>query len=552
MAKKSRSLKQGAGIGAMELARASIHAPSMEESNPFPEKEVEIISAPEPSKKLSQDELKELIKLKEERIKLAEGLPYLYGWKWYPWAREFFESTNKINLLCAANQISKSSTQIRKCIDWATNKEKWPRLWRKTPNQFWYLYPTANQATIEFRTKWKEFLPTGEYKDHPTYGWKEEIKNKEIFAIHFKSGVSIYFKTYSQDVESLQTGSVDAIFCDEELPEDLYSELIFRISATNGFFHMVFTATLGQEYWRKALEPGPDEEPNLPEASKWQVSMYDCMFYEDGTPSHWTSEKIAIVKQRCKSHTEVLRRVYGKFVLDTGRKFQAFSAQTHIKPHHMVPASWYVYSGVDIGSGGEKNHPAAICFVAVAPNYQQGRVFLGWRGDGIDTTVSDIVEKYIELKKENNISVTQEFYDWGSKDFLSIATRMGETAFQHADKGRDKGEEIINVLFKNNMLFIYDTPELQKLAGELLSVRHGSAKNKQKDDFVDALRYAVSQIPWDWSCITAGPTPEPVETKPKTDMERQIEERRKAFMDAEQAETQRIEEEFNEWNDLYG
>jgi phage terminase large subunit-like protein len=526
---KSKSLKQGAGAGETELAGSSASV----------------------SQKISQEEMAELVRLKEERIKLAEGLPFLYGWKWYPWAREFFESTNKINLLCAANQISKSSTQIRKAIDWATNKEKWPRLWRKTPNQFWYLYPTANQATIEFRTKWKEFLPSGEFKEHPTYGWKEEIKNKEIFAIHFKSGVSLYFKTYSQDVESLQTGSVDAIFCDEELPEDLYSELIFRISATNGFFHMVFTATLGQEFWRKALEPGPDEEPNLPEASKWQVSMYDCMFYEDKTPSHWTSEKIAIIKQRCKSHTEVLRRVYGKFVLDTGRKFQSFNVQTHVKSAHPIPASWYVYSGVDIGSGGEKNHPAAICFVAVRPDYQQGRVFLGWRGDGIETTVSDIVEKYIEIKTENKVITTQEFYDWGSKDFRSIATRMGETAFQPADKARDKGEEIINVLFRNNMLYIYDQPELQKLAGELLSVRHGPAKNKLKDDFVDALRYAVSQIPWDWSCITAGDAPEEIE-KPKTDLERQIDERRKAFFDNQMAEEQRIEEEFNEWNDLYG
>ena len=62
-----------------------------------------------------QEKLKR-IKEMEERIKLREGLPFLHGWKWYSWARAFFESQNQVNLLCAANQISKSSTQIRKAL----------------------------------------------------------------------------------------------------------------------------------------------------------------------------------------------------------------------------------------------------------------------------------------------------------------------------------------------------------------------------------------------------------------------------------------------------
>jgi len=107
--------------------------------------------------------------------------------------------------------------------------------------QFWYLYPSKPVINAEFETKWKQFLPKGDMKNDPYYGWKEERKQGDVVAIHFNSGVHVYFKTYEQNVQNLQTGTCDAIFCDEELPIELYDELTFRISASDGYFHMVFT-----------------------------------------------------------------------------------------------------------------------------------------------------------------------------------------------------------------------------------------------------------------------------------------------------------------------
>lgn len=498
--------------------------------------------------------LRQRILIKEQELELREGLPFLYGWKWYQWAYDFFESTNKINLLCAANQISKSSTQIRKCIDWATNIAKWGVLWIRKPKQFWYLYPSQSQANIEFLTKWQQFLPQGEYKNHPVYGWKEEKRQGVIYAIHFNSGVHVFFKFYTQAVEHLQTGTCDAIFCDEELPVEHFDELMFRLSASDGYFHMVFTATIGQDFWRQVMEPLPHEDEKLKQAFKQTVSLYDARFYQDKTPSHWTDEKINIIKNRCSTHNEILKRVYGKFVKDDGgRKCEAFDIKKHMKERHPLPKSWHIYCGVDIGSGGQSGHPSAMVFVGVSPDFRQGRVFLGWRGDKIETTAGDVVEKFIDFKKENKLVMTGQYYDWASKDFEQIATRMGEP-FQPADKSHEKGEQILNVLFKNNMLAIYEDPELLKLAGELFALRRDQPKNKAKDDLYDALRYAVTRIPWDWSVITGAPPtggdPEPSPTK--TAMELQIEERRKTFDQAHHDETQRIEDEFAEWNDAYG
>lgn len=778
-----------------------------------------------------QTQLKrELLAVKERQLRLREGLPFLHGWKWYPWARAFFESTNKLNFLCAANQISKSSTQIRKCIDWATDQSKWGELWPAArPVQFWYLYPTSSQANIEFLTKWSQFLPKNEFKEDPHYGWKEEKKQGNTYAIHFNSGVHVFFKTYAQDSQALQTGTCDALFCfeghcevmtpsglheisslkpggfvctgdgnirrvdacysrraktirrilstgeyidatpdhrirsqegmwvnledltpmvslgvqaewrkekkrrieaklifgtqrantdstdifrnmetsvesvtcilkssaicvgkfllgglstiwmkirgtarlatwpvsrrlrthvsinykngspgflalfrtklasvagknslprlpkepprwsalvsvgefimeqafcvklallhlcarqtpssvfvlkgawdrgenevfclnvavdhnfqvcgiigkncDEELPVDLYDELIFRISASDGYFHMVFTATLGQEYWRLVMEPGQKEEEKLPEAFKQTVSMYDCQLYEDGTPSRWTEEAIQRTKNRCKTANEILKRVYGKFILDDGgRKYESFDVKRHVKKYQTLPGDWITYSGSDIGGGG-RSHPGAIVFVKVSPDFRQGRVFLGWRGDGIgDTTAGDIYNQHQLMKKEHELHPVMQSYDHGCKDFRTIADRNGG-GFTPADKDHDRGEDFINTLFKNDMLFIYETEELNKLILEVASLRRDTPKNKAKDDFTDALRYAVTRIPWDWSAISdkilAQSTPE----EPLNEMQTQVQERRKQMSDVEEndRENQRIEEELEEWQGL--
>lgn len=503
----------------------------------------------------SREEIVREIADTERRIQLREGLPFLYGWKWYSWAKKFFDSRNKINLLCAANQISKSSTQIRKCIDWATDRDKWPELWpTEIPNQFWYLYPSQPVVNAEFLTKWKQFLPTGAYKDDPYYGWKEMKDGKDTIGIQFNSGVVLFFKTYGQSSSNLQTGTVHALFCDEELPIELFDELMLRINSTDGYFHMVFTATLGQDEWRRAMEPDENDDEFLPQAMKITASLYDSMTYVDGTPSKWTYERIKQAELRCSTHKEVLKRIFGKFIMIGGLKYESFDIKRHMKPRHPLPPTWLVYEGVDIGSGGEDGHPGAIVFVGVSPDFRKGRVFLGWRGDHEVTTAGDIFTRAKKMKTDNKISPIQKFYDWANKDFDTISRAAGDP-YEKAEKGHEVGEDIINTLFKNDMMFIYEDPELAKLAAELASLKkmksQGAAKRKAKDDFADAFRYAVTKIPWDFSNLSA-PFTEPETEVELTPFQQEIADRRARFTQENQEEEDRIESEFEEWNESYG
>ncbi len=512
-----------------------------------------LLPAPVPELVLSPAQAQRRIKELEESIRLKEGLPHKFGWKWYPWARVWSESRNKVALLCAANQISKSSTQIRTAIEWATSKELWDELWAKPPKQFWYLYPTKTQINNEWATKWCEFMPAGEFENSPEFGWKVEKSRGDVIAIHFNSGVHIYFKSYAQETEALQTGTVDALFADEELPMEHYDELKMRLSASNGYFRQVFTATLGQDFWRRAMEPGPEEKEECVGALKMTVSLYDAMTYEDGSPTIWTEEAIARVRANCSSEQEVLKRVYGKFIVLGGRVIEAFDIKRHVKKHHSIPPSWNWYAGVDPGSGGDDGHPAGIVFVAVSPDFRQARVPLCWRGDKIQTSNGDVLEKYVAMKKEHKITVTQAAYDWASKDFEIMATRNGQP-FTKAEKSHEIGEQTVGTLFKNDALFLYENAETMKLAGELATLKRETAKKNRKDNLYDPLRYALNLIPFDWSFITRQPSEyeEPPPEAKLSDMAAQINERRKMFDQPIDQDFQlKIEQEISDANEEY-
>lgn len=492
-----------------------------------------------------------------KKREIIEGLPHLYGFPWYVWAKAFYDSVNKMNILVAANQISKSSTQIRKCVDWSTHIKKWPTLWRRTPKVFWYLYPNKDVSTIEFEKKWvPEFMPRGRFEKDPQYGWRAEYQGspKKIYAIHWNSGVSTYFKHYSQDVKDLQTGTVDAFFGDEELPAEIFDELMMRLAASDGYAHFVFTATLNQAMWRRAFTKGPDEL--FKDAFKQQVSMYDCFHYMDGSPSIWNLERVRQVEARCQSQTEIDRRVRGLFVTEEGRKFPTYEPSRHLIRPIPVPHDWKFYAACDIGSGGTNNHPAAIVFVAVRGDFRLGYVFKGWRGDGIETTSGDILDKYRELK--GAIPVSQQIYDGAAKDFGTISVRQGEP-FLRADKSHSIGEDIVNTLFKNDMLFIFETEELGKLGTELSTLMKATPKNHAKDDLCDALRYVLVAIPWDWSALSGSLSEEEIAqkyAKPLTEQElqeREFKERRGDLSkDGEKEGWKEMVEEFAFWNEFSG
>jgi phage terminase large subunit-like protein len=430
---------------------------------------------------------------------LMNSLPHKFKIKPYQWQLDYWASTNRMKFVCSGNQVGKSSAQIIHAIDLATDETKWKKFFPKRPPQvFWYIYPSKGKVQEEFQEKWiKEFLPKGSMTTHQVYGWKEFKVDNEFAGIRFNNGISIYFKSWGQD---LQAGTVDAVFADEELPVKIFPELQMRLTATFGIFSMVFTATLNQKLWFDVIEKVGKRGEKFPEAFKKQVSMeFDCRFFADGSPSHFTEEVVNKKKNSMPNQAEIDRRIHGRFVASEGRKFKSFNKIVNVKPRTQTPSNWEFYGGVDVGTGGD-GHPPAISIVAIKPDMKYGKLIKFWKGnDGSNYNSSQVLNRYIEMTAE--LVMTNNYYDWHSKEFKLRADEAG-IPFNKAEKGHDFGDDLLNTLFKNRMLDLEECEQVEDLIQEFETLKHETPKTIAEDDGIDSLRYAVSKIPWDFVDIT--------------------------------------------------
>jgi phage terminase large subunit-like protein len=493
----------------------------------------------------------DMLERQEEQRRL---LPHRHLFKHYRWSQEFYEDvTSRIQVVVAANQISKSSSQIRKCIEMATNKELWPKAWPKkhkvlgkdfVPNLFSYMYPDAKTADSEWRFKWKQFMP-GYSADHPVYGWKPVYDaRKYISEIRFNSGVTVQFKFYSQDVQNLMAGSIYALFIDEECPWHIIPELMMRTNATSGIINSVFTATLGQEEWRRVVEYKNEEERIWPEARVWQVSMYDCIEYADGSATPWNVEEIKRIEAKCGTEKEVQRRVYGRFVRDEGLMYPSFNSENRcdVKELEQVDESYSLWAAMDYGGGGS-SHPSAICIIAVRQDFKKGYVYRFWRGDGILTSAGDVLDKFLEMR--GAMYVWKVAYDFAAKDLGTLAERQG-LVVEKADKQREGGRALLNTLFKQKMLWLPngdhgDHMQFDKLAGEFNTLSEETDKKRARDDGIDSTRYCCKMIPWQVDYANVYKAPEEVK--------RDQDPRRQGFELTERPSDELLDE-MSQWQDL--
>lgn len=513
-----------------------------------------LISAPGVSREAELFQLKqEKLRKLREKEELIDKLPHQHGFKKYKWQREFFECERPEAFLTAANQIGKSTINIATAIEWATNKALWPKLFkRRKPRQFWYLYPSLDFATTEFEEKWKPDLMPRYPEDHPVYGWKVSYIGNFIHSIRFNTGVTIYFKAYTQKVSNLQGSTIDAVFCDEELPEEFWDEINWRRMAVGGYFRMVFTATLGQEIWYDTMERQGQTLEKFPGAKKWQISLYDCMNFEDGTPSHIDEEYINRAISLCKTETEVKKRVMGRFAQDSGLIYPMFSQLENVMPHRPIPRSWPVYIGVDIGGGGD-GHPSAIVLTAVSPDYTEAEIFDGWMGDDELTTQQDVLDKVGEICDTIRLDpdrIAGIFYDYAAKDFGTLATQQG-IAVEKADKSHATGEAVMGVLFKLRRLKVHNVPQLAQLIVQLCNLKRETPKKHAKDDFVDGGRYSVSRVPFDWKALGVKIIAQAKAVKPPNEEELAQRKRREYYLKEDKDQIIDIETEMAAWSELH-
>jgi hypothetical protein len=423
--------------------------------------------------------------------------------KLYKWQTEFLLNRNTLAFLTAANQIGKSTVHILRAINQATRMDLWPYWFpKKRPTTMIYCYPDAKLGTTEFEEKWEKiYLPKDRMKNDARYGWRSYYDARGfIESIVFNSGVTIYFRYYSQKPSTLQAHSIDAVFLDEECPEEHYDELMVRTQSTqamgSGFVSMVFTATLCQQYLYHTMECQGLESELFKDAWKRQISVFDCMTHTDGTPSEiWTDDYINNkLIPRYRNQREINRRIMGRFVKDSALLHQEFDAVSNTEVAGATNMDgWKTYVGIDFGTGGENGHSSSIAVCKVDPTYTQVRVIRVWYSKRKRMTQSDLLLRYKDIASE--LGTHWCFADSAATDFFTLAAREG-IRIEMAEKSHEIGINLLNNLFKSKQLkIVHPLYHSSHLILELQTIGCDTKKNKRIDDAADALRYCLAKVP---------------------------------------------------------
>lgn len=509
--------------------------------------------------------LQRKVELERQKQHIIDSLPHLHGFDWYPYQKEFLSVHKEIQVLCCANQLGKTTILLAKLVNLATDLKLWKKYWEKPPVTFIYMLPNQKLHDEAARTKWESVLPRNEYKKHPIYGWEWVRRGKSYLGIEFNSGVKILFWSFGMSNTNRQSISASVVAFDEEPDAEIIPEVHTRTSAIRiaqgnrknawgGFKIFAFTPTKSQNFFREVLEEtGRKERWPVSDGNVWKkcVSLYDCQKHVSGKKSIWTRRKIDKIKKTLPTEAEIKRRVYGRFQASEDLVYPQYSREKNNIDFIPALPGYLYYAGIDYGSGGTA-HPSAIAFVAVNKAYNKGYVTDVWIGDnGELTTCSDVIEKYKSMIRGRTI--VQAFYDWGAKDLHTFAMRAGLN-LNKANKDHKIGEDLLNALFKNRMLWICDTDYHTNVTSTQFTtfVKKKNVK-KEFDDGIDAVRYAISSIPWD--------VENPGEISHAT--KREIEQTAKALpratyrdgtprWGAQAKERSYFEEELKEWGDMFG
>ena len=113
------------------------------------------------------------------------------------------------------------------------------------------------------------------------------------------------------------------------------------------------------------------------------------------------------------------------------------------------------------------------------------------------------------------------------------------------------GVDLINTLFKNQILSvdINRSTNNEELVGEFINLKKETRKTNAKDDTSDSARYAINEVPWDLSVISADSIIK-VPNRHRLAY-KDIDERRKSFDQPQLKPNEMILAEMEDLNELY-
>ena len=193
-------------------------------------------------------------------------------------------------------------------------------------------------------------IPKESFTDKPSLARGITDAYDTIQVKHVSGGISVArFKSYEQGRTKFQGETLDWFWGDEEPPMDVYSEMLTRITATNGIGFVTFTPL-------KGMSDVVGRFLNDPSDDRGVVTMT----IEDAL--HIPPEERERIIAGYPAH-ERDARARGVPMLGSGRIFQVPEEAIRVEAFD-VPKHWPKLWSIDFGGGADTGHPFAATLYA--------------------------------------------------------------------------------------------------------------------------------------------------------------------------------------------
>jgi phage terminase large subunit-like protein len=324
-----------------------------------------------------QVEILERVVRGRERKRLLSFIPY-------PKQYEFFATGLKYRqrALMAANRVGKTMTAAHEVAMHLTGMypDWWPGRRYDRPVAGWVVTPSSEKlkdpiqialfGTPDPNMKHENFgtgaIPKDTILDISTRQSNVKGVAELIQVRHSTGGIStLGTKTFEQGREKVQGASLDFVWPDEEVPSDIYGELVARVQDRDGMVMCTFTPLMGMTGIVQTFLENDDKNPRRTYVN---MTLHDCIggiWPDDGSDfagkpwkGHYTAERVDQIINDYPVH-ERKTRVLGIPLMGEGLVFPVDVEDITINPIE-VPRHWARICGLDFGI----DHPTAAAWLA--------------------------------------------------------------------------------------------------------------------------------------------------------------------------------------------
>lgn len=403
----------------------------------------------------------------------------------------FQDTTTRVFWVVASNRSGKTSSGARVVSWWFNDDHPYqerPAEWAGRPLQILVVGRVGEQIASElYERKIKPLLQPGTYKE-------VRIGNELRRLEHRTNGNRVIFMSHHDAAnarEKVQAFTADVVWLDE-MPDDvgLVTELLMRVSTTNGRLYATFTPLIRNEEIRRLVETQTSY------SRKIQLRILDNPLFKGRE-----AEIEAEIRAMCSSEDEFRARMYGDWYQGDTRVF-AYMSHHRGMPEHYSPSWRHIavcdpaasgYAGLVIGA----EDPVTGTWVVTKAIYLQGAA-------AIDLLAS--VEREL-----HGVNIVAKWTDCNPAGFHKESARQGMRWRPYTEKAGRKLDTIdkLNVWLKHRRIQV--APAAYRLEDEFTICSWADRSSNKivhesKFHLLDCVRYLVDVAPpWD-PALASAPT----------------------------------------------